>query len=106
MSAVYCPRCFKEGRWHATGRFNENRHGRRRAELVCDGCHYAFSSGRPEAVTEGDRVRGDVPSVDAPAEVRSVIPQVSLPGTRPRQNDFSAVGSLAADWKVRQAGDE
>lgn len=106
MSAVFCPHCYRENKWHATGQFNVNRHNRRRAELVCDGCGYAFSSGRPDAMAEGERVRGEVPSEDAPRELHAVIPQMSLPGTRPRQDDFTAVGSLVPDWKNRQAGDE
>lgn len=46
---VECPKCWK-ARWHATGGITHNRHGRARAELVCESCGYVFGSIRPEAL--------------------------------------------------------
>lgn len=100
--SVDCPKCLKS-RWHATGRFNHNRHGLRRAECVCEFCGYAFSSGRPIAIEAGERIvaeNGGTAPVDPPL-VR--VPQPTLPHTSiPRA--LASVGSLAKDWKQKQSG--
>jgi hypothetical protein len=42
--------------WRATGQLGRSRRGRRRAELVCEGCGRRFWSGIPEAVQAGEAV--------------------------------------------------
>ena len=113
---VTCPKCSVRGqsgeRWHATGRRNTNRYGRRRAELVCDVCGYAFSSGLPAALEAAEGVSGvdDVqppPKSPAAPRVLRVIPGtfVQPPEVR-RQRELEPVGALVKDWKLKQAGDE
>lgn len=99
-----CPKCAR-AKWHATGHFNVNRHGLRRAALVCDACGYAFSSGRQDAIAAGEALGG---VVEVEPAVRSVVPAPTLPGTRIRQTvgGLSPVGTLAHDWKTRQSGGE
>lgn len=97
-----CPKCAR-AKWHATGRFNVNRHGLRRAALVCDHCGYAFSSGRQDAIAAGEALGG---VVEVEPDVRSIIPAPTLPGTRIRQPGLLPVGALVNDWKVRQSGED
>lgn len=107
MSATTdCWKCFRS-KWKATGRFDFNRNGRRRALLICEACGYAFSSGKPDAIAAAEAV------ADPDADMSAVIPQRSLPHTRiPQQGDheMTRVGSMAValdrDWKAKQAGDE
>jgi len=111
---VTCPKCVVRGqkgeRWHATGGRNTNRHGMRRAELVCDVCGYAFSSGWPAALAAAEAISGPdtEPAIVRPAEIR--VPQPSLPGAHVqpvlRKSDLSSIGALVNDWKKKQAGDE
>ena len=90
-----CWKCLRS-RWHATGRFNHNRHGIRRAELICDLCGYAFSSGREDAIQAGEAAAAARPE-----------PEVSQPAVRLQgRQDMAGVGSLATDWKAKQAGEE
>lgn len=106
VHVVDCPRCYKS-RWHATGAFNVNRHGLKRAECVCESCSYVFSSGRPEALEAAAAARG--PEDEAPFEPPPIaVPQPSLPHARvlQRPREFTAVGSLARDFKKLQAGEE
>lgn len=104
--AVECPRCFK-ARWHATGAFNVNRHGLKRAECVCESCGYAFSSGRPAALEAAAAVRGpeDTPPVEPPP---IAVPQPSLPHARVLQQprEFTTVGALVRDFKQLQTGED
>lgn len=105
-TAVDCPRCFRS-RWHATGAFNVNRHGLKRAECICDSCGYAFSSGRPEALEKATAARG--PEDTQPVEPPPIaVPQPSLPHARVLQQkgDFAAVGSLVKDFKRLQGKDD
>lgn len=103
IHVVECPKCWK-ARWHATGRFNENRHGLRRAECICDSCGYAFSSGRPEAIAAGEAViAASGPEAEwLPPLVQVPVP--TLPHTSIRQP--VQVGSLAKDWKQKQLGND
>ncbi len=112
LVTVECPRCVVRGqsgaRWHATGRRNTNKHQRRRAELVCDVCGYAFSSSLPAAMEAAEAISGpddgQPPTVAPPP---APIPQPSLPGTRVlRQGNLTPVGSMAKDWKQRAYGDD
>lgn len=106
---VECSRCFRS-RWHATGAFNQNRHGLRRAECVCECCGYAFSSGRPEAIAAALAVRGVVEKEPEAGDLR--VPQPTLPHSRrsDRPADFVTTGELArraiGDYKRRQSGSE
>jgi hypothetical protein len=96
---VECPKCWRS-RWSATGRFNENRHGLKRAECVCASCGYVFSSGRPEAIAAGEAV-SRAPVVETPLQ------QPSLPHSKVTQpSGFTKVGTLAKDFKRRQAGED
>lgn len=96
MSATTdCYRCWRS-KWKATGRFNTNRHGIRRAELICDMCGYAFSSGKPDAIQAGEAATATLP-VPKPMQQ----PAVRLQG----RQDMAGVGSLATDWKAKQAGE-
>lgn len=102
---VECPRCANHGQqghqWHATGVRNTNRHGRRRAVLICDVCGYAFSSGLPAAMAAAEAIGPDdyVPPID---EETAVVPQPSIPGTRVLQpSPFTKVDELAVDWKQK-----
>jgi len=110
IHVVECPRCFK-AKWHATGLFNVNRHKLRRAECVCESCGYMFSSGRPEAITAGELIRGpeEIQAIEGQAPDPPVrVPQPSLPHARVLQqpSEFTAVGSLVKDFKRLQAGED
>lgn len=99
---VDCPRCFK-ARWHATGRFNVNRHDRRRAELICDACGYAFASALPEALTTGETVAVTLPSPPPPrVPVATKQPYLS-PTAAPT---MTPVAQLARDFRKLAAGDD
>jgi len=128
---VECPKCHKAGRWHATGRFDRNRHQLRRAELICDVCRYAFSSGLPEAMAAGELVAatfGQAPAAPTPAipqplplEVLPVDPCEGEPAagtaglprlarrvsssTGATGNSMTRVGTLAVDYRQRQTGE-
>lgn len=104
IHVVECPKCFR-ARWHATGRFNVNRHGLKRAECVCEVCGYAFSSGRPEAIAAGEAItvpQSDAPSTDTEpsTDFRSRLRSAAERG------GMVPVGALVGDWKIKQAGDE
>jgi len=110
--SIDCPKCVIRGqkgtRWHATGQRNSNRFGMRRAELVCDVCGYAFSSGRPAALAAAEAISG--PDTVIPSQPREVvIPAPMLPGTdipqpRLRKIGLQAIGALVKDWKQRAYG--
>lgn len=110
MTTTDCYKCLSS-KWRATGRFNENRFGRRRAELVCETCGYAFSSGKPDGIEAGELAKA---SGVNDTEMAAVIPQRTIPGTRVQQPigepEMTRVGSLGKaldrDWKSAQAGDE
>lgn len=105
--AVECFRCFK-AQWHATGRFEANRRGLRRAECVCDGCGYVFFSGRESAIqaahdalaATGAAVVPSGPPVTTGAAARSVT-QTPKP-----VEGFSSSHQLVADLKRKLLGGE
>jgi hypothetical protein len=47
--------------WKATGRFNENHRGLRRAEVQCETCGYVWSTGLPDAIEAGEAVAASLP---------------------------------------------
>jgi hypothetical protein len=118
---ISCPRDYThrpgaDSRWTATGRFNVNRHGHRRAELRClsPGCNTFWSSTRQEALAAGEAIAADpemAPGTnELPASVR--VPQPTLPMQMTRGGDFVSAQQLARatqferflDSKRRTAG--
>lgn len=106
---VECPKCAIRGqrglKWHATGRRNTNRHGRRRALLVCDSCGYTFSSALPAAMAAVEVLSGP----DDYAPPLRTLKQPALPGAsvqQPPASLFTRVRDLLYDWKRKQAGDD
>lgn len=116
---VECPRTssHRDGsrpRWIATGEFNTNGRGLRRAVLRClvPGCGYYWSSGLPEAIAAGERLAADPET--APSEPCPVpVPQPTLPMSTTRGGDFVTPKQLAQsvhynhvmDAKRRASGD-
>jgi len=107
---VTCPCCVVHARpgqkWHGTGAFNQNRHGLRRAELVCDVCGYRWSSGLPAAIDAGAAERGDneLPPVNAPP-VPVPQPSLPIPGLHvPTSQPFASTRALVEDFRRRQTG--
>jgi hypothetical protein len=108
-----CWKCFKT-KWKATGRFNQNRNGRPRAELICEACGYAFSSGKPDAIAAGEQVQAQAgAAVFGDGTSQPVNVQLHYqPGFKAELNmktgktSFTQTHTLANDWKSRQAGEE
>jgi hypothetical protein len=87
---VECPKCGKADRWHATGRFNENRYRRRRAELICNACAYAFSSGLPDAIAAGEATAITLPVApprDLPLRTARILPPLPIDIRRRRAGE-------------------
>lgn len=98
MTSTDCYSCLSS-KWRATGRFNENRFGRRRAELICEACGYSFSSGKPDAIAAGEQAQ-------AQGGYQPPQPVESQPVVYRQPADLASVSGLANDWKSRQAGEE
>lgn len=113
---VVCPHCVVRGRpgasWRATGLFNANRRGLRRAELRCldPACGRAFSSGQAAALLAGEAAAMDPELQPTVLPLGTYVPQPTLPLERSRRPDFVHAGDLARavrmrDFKRRASGE-
>lgn len=93
MLSVDCPKCLRS-LWTATGRFGENRFGRRRAELKCTSCGYTWSSGLSAALVAGELAAAR--QEPGPRNGDKPKPKATGPGP---------LADLVRDWKIKQAGE-
>lgn len=100
--AVECFRCGR-AQWHATGRFERNRRGLRRAECICDACGYTFFSGRPIAMDAALVALGDVDAVAPPTPTMEPLPRLKPPPAS--SEPFTTPGVLAEAW-IKKRGSE
>lgn len=91
-----------------TGRFNESRFGRRRAELECVLCGHRWSSMRPDAIAAGEEAGGASETPPPKARVQP-LPSTHTGG---HGHGFVRVGraghqvvSRHLDVKARQTGE-
>lgn len=103
--SVTCYRCWKS-QWHATGRFEANRRGLRRAECVCDACGYVFFSGRETALTAAHVALAASGPSDAPNGPPVSTGAAARPSVSRPVEGFSSSRQLVADLKRKLLGGE